>query len=911
MIRGKKITFTCVASSDLKCTDSIACEWESVGGDPHFLLRPNTFEQFTRKGWLSLKIDMQIEDKDNDGEAVLYWDDGSGFSERTSYHLHGVGQGKAELLFAFPGRVVALRFDPMDHPGRFKLNGITILQLHPCGVILGWMSKYSWHALLHPAEYLKIGKEFLLVWHYEGLHGIKNALSKLVATTNGQGARNYLQTAVSRHKRDSADISYSTIYVRRRINAAQRKKRKRIAIGLIEHIGDIVATEPVTRYLRKHYPQAEINWIVKEEYRELIDSNPNVDRTITVDCLTDWIKIVAHKTFEIYFDLHVNGRICQQCRVPLKKIDGNPLVTGDNYFNYGSLLEAFSIGAGLPAIREAPLLYIPNDVVGAINTLALPKHFVVFHCASNNKEKDWLPELWRELALWVVDKYRLTVIEIGTDSLLVPSARVINLCHATSLLGTAEVIRRSVLFVGLDSGPAQMANAVGSKGVILLGSFGGFENYNPYTGGYGDRSKAVLIRASDLVETIPLVDVQAAVIESLKTVEEHESHELNSAFSVELTPTSTISTEDQWAGSEGLPRLIAFYLPQFHPTPENDAFWGKGFTEWINVGRARPMFDGHYQPRLPGEFGYYDLRVAEVMDRQADLARSYGIYGFCYYYYWFQGRRPLYHPLEMMLQRKSPAFPFCYCWANENWTRRWDGGNQEILIGQQHTPEDDLRFIRTLFPVFEDQRYIRVNDKPLLMVYRTELFPDIRRTVELWRSEARKSGFDGLYLVRCEGFDSETSPNDIGFDAAYEVPTFDLPKELDCLILPQNVSSSFRGRILEYEKIVRYYTERPRPKYKRYRGIMLAWDNTPRHRHRAIIFNNVSSALYAQWLRNSISFTQQAFNKTERMIFINAWNEWAEGSYLEPDGQFGRDFLEATRDTIETPCSVPANRGQF
>src|ERR1035438_6297622 len=195
------------------------------------------------------------------------------------------------------------------------------------------------------------------------------------------------------------------------------------------------------------------------------------------------------------------------------------------------------------------------------------------------------------------------------------------------------------------------------------------------------------------------------------------------------------------------PRAIAFYLPQYHPIPENDAWWGKGFTEWISVTKARPLFKGHYQPQLPADLGFYDLRVPEARRAQAGLAREYGIHGFCYYHYWFHGKRLLERPFNDVLESGKPAFPFCLCWANENWTRRWDGKEEQVLLKQVYSIEDDIQHIRALLPVFKDSRYIKVNGKPVFLVYRIGNLPAPAETLRRWREEAAKAGLPGLYIA--------------------------------------------------------------------------------------------------------------------------------------------------------------------
>ncbi|MDQ6621600.1 MAG: glycoside hydrolase family 99-like domain-containing protein [Pseudomonadota bacterium] len=345
-------------------------------------------------------------------------------------------------------------------------------------------------------------------------------------------------------------------------------------------------------------------------------------------------------------------------------------------------------------------------------------------------------------------------------------------------------------------------------------------------------------------------------------------------------------------------RLIAFYLPQFHPTPENDAWWGKGFTEWRNVVRAAPNFPGHYQPHLPGELGFYDLRVPETRAEQAALARSHGVHAFCYYHYWFSGRHLLRRPLDDVLASGAPDFPFCICWANESWTRRWDGLDQNVLIEQQYRDEDALGFIRDALPVLLDRRYVRVNGRPLLLVYNAAALPDPRRWTAVWREEAQRAGLPGLYLSLVHSVhQTEQDPRPSGFDAAVEFPPH--------LLQIQNVTGAiagvragFRGRVLDYIATARYALSRTQPGYTLFRGVMPSWDNTARGQDTANCFVNAEPANYERWLRGAVDVTRRWHAGEERIVFVNAWNEWAEGCHLEPDLRYGRAFLEATARAI-------------
>jgi lipopolysaccharide biosynthesis protein len=355
---------------------------------------------------------------------------------------------------------------------------------------------------------------------------------------------------------------------------------------------------------------------------------------------------------------------------------------------------------------------------------------------------------------------------------------------------------------------------------------------------------------------------------------------------------------------------IAFFLPQFHPIPENDEWWGKGFTEWTNVTKARPLFPGHYQPHLPADLGFYDLRLPEVRQQQAELARKYGISGFCYYHYWFNKRRILEHPVNEILSTGEPDFPFCLCWANENWTRTWSGGSKDVLLEQKYSHEDDIEHIHSLFSAFRDPRYIRIDGKPLFLVYRTELLPDPKKTAEIWREEAIKNGIGDLYLVRVESFVNNINPETIGFDAAIEfAPDWanlgprlfrtELLKKISNIGLFPKVFSD--NQVVDYDTLATSMMRKKNPDYVRFPGVTPCWDNSARKKKNAAIFINSTPDKYEQWLANSIQKASLFDTKTPKLVFINAWNEWAEGNHLEPDQKWGHAYLEATFNALNDP----------
>ena len=343
-------------------------------------------------------------------------------------------------------------------------------------------------------------------------------------------------------------------------------------------------------------------------------------------------------------------------------------------------------------------------------------------------------------------------------------------------------------------------------------------------------------------------------------------------------------------------RAIAFHLPQFHPIPENDRWWGTGFTEWTNVTRARPNFDGHYQPRLPADLGFYDLRVPETREQQAALARAYGIHGFCHYFYWFAGKRLLERPVEEMRASGHPDLPYCLCWANENWTRRWDGADREVLIAQNPSRADDERLIHDLLPHFRDSRYIRVGGRPLFIVYRIGVLPDVRASAAIWREACRRDGVGDPYLCAVETNDT-SDPAQYGFDAVLEFPprgvrTPPINAQVDF------VNPDFDGQVIDYRQFVLDALARPESSYRVHRTVMPGWDNTARRQDHALTFVNATPEIYELWLREVVARVVERHGGDERLVFINAWNEWAEAAYLEPDRRFGHQYLEATRRAL-------------
>jgi hypothetical protein len=341
-------------------------------------------------------------------------------------------------------------------------------------------------------------------------------------------------------------------------------------------------------------------------------------------------------------------------------------------------------------------------------------------------------------------------------------------------------------------------------------------------------------------------------------------------------------------------RALAFYLPQFHPIPENDEWWGQGFTEWVNVARAKPQYPGHYQPHVPGELGYYDLRIPEVREAQAQLAREHGIHGFVYYHYWFNGRRLLERPFDEVLESGSPDFPFALCWANEEWTRNWDGRTGTILVSQEYSEEDDLAHIRWLARAFRDERYIKVDGRPLMLIYRAELLENPERTFGIWRDEAKKLGIPDLYLCYVESHGPpHGGPQAFGMDASVRF----MPNGHDRVPVFAPLEDTRGLHMFDYPATAENHLRRPLPDWKEFPSVMVSWDNTARRPYGATVYAGATPHAYEHWLRETVRSVAEV-PEEENFVFLLAWNEWAEGNHLEPDQQFGRAWLEATKSVL-------------
>jgi Glycosyltransferase WbsX len=372
-------------------------------------------------------------------------------------------------------------------------------------------------------------------------------------------------------------------------------------------------------------------------------------------------------------------------------------------------------------------------------------------------------------------------------------------------------------------------------------------------------------------------------------------------------------------------KLIAMYFPQFHAIPENDRWWGKGFTDWNNVKNANAQFEGHYQPRIPLDNNYYDQSELETLRWQINIAKEHGIYGFCHYHYWFDGKQLLETPTNLILENKDIDFPFCLSWANETWSRRWDGRNHHILIQQTHLPtkESWKRHYDYLIKAWNDPRAIKVDGKPVFIIYRPLRIEKINDMLSYWRELAIQNGLQGLYFIFQKQYESPKRKCLESFDAIFQFQPFEAINSptIDDLslryspivkmfrLLPEHIQEVLRGfrtrhakkrlRFQDYDRVWQHIVEiRPDQTLTTYPGAFVDWDNSSRYKNRAILFRGASPVSFEKWFGKLVETMSQR-NLPENFIFLNAWNEWSEGTYLEPDEKYGYQYLEAVKRALK------------
>jgi lipopolysaccharide biosynthesis protein len=361
-----------------------------------------------------------------------------------------------------------------------------------------------------------------------------------------------------------------------------------------------------------------------------------------------------------------------------------------------------------------------------------------------------------------------------------------------------------------------------------------------------------------------------------------------------------VPQENLSRASDSKLRVVAFYLPQFHEIPENDQAWGKGFTEWTNVSKSIPQYVGHYQPRLPGELGFYNLTNPQVLQRQVDMATSAGVHAFCFHYYWFSGKRLLEKPLDIFMRLNLGDFKFCINWANENWTKRWDGLDDEVIIKQENLPGEAELFFNDILPVLRHPNYIQIEPGvPLLLIYKPESIPNAKDFAEILRTKAKQNGFRGLKIIMCQTFGMK-DPQRYQFDGACEFPPHGntLKKKEDLVFL----NKQFNGRVYDASNIVTQLKSsfvKTKPSYPLFRCAFPGWDNSARKPGLGHIMHGMSPSVFQDWLF-LISNNTYKDSEGRPWIFINAWNEWGEGAYLEPDRELGFKNLNAVSRVVDS-----------
>ncbi len=412
-----------------------------------------------------------------------------------------------------------------------------------------------------------------------------------------------------------------------------------------------------------------------------------------------------------------------------------------------------------------------------------------------------------------------------------------------------------------------------------------------------DRIENILIKKQ--LEYIRVIDIyeENTEIEKLEYIKYVERNFLMD--SSEFVPFD----EDKYKPNVFDTKILTWYLPQFHQMEINNKFHGQGFTEWTNTTKMIPMFTNHYQPHIPYDVGYYDLTNIETFKRQIYLAKHYGIYGFCMHYYWFSGTRIMEKPLELFLEHKELDMPFCLSWAMDNWTTLWDGGNKEIMLEQKLEDGDEERFMNDILPYMKDSRYIKINDRPVFVIYHIDIFKKerMKNAIHIFRKCAKQEGFSDLYIMVANAFDFDEDVEEWGADALVEFPLHQVAGLMNNYRPLGYLNPYYKGIIKSADSFIKSRKYLLKHKSKKYfRSALVSWDNSARKATSgAAIITGLTPDTFKVWLKDIIEESRQIHTTEENIVFVNSWNEWAEGSHLEPDMKYGYAYLQVVKDVLE------------
>ena len=825
--------------------------FRSTGNSPQFVISSN--KKHLPAGWVYISLSIEYLDiKEMSPSPKLIPDNWSGFKDELAVFLPFVKKGKIRTVAKFPDSVRAIRFDPCNSPGRFLIRQLKIVEIGKLQVALFLLWRIIKPLLFQPSLLIRnIMKAFSILKS----GGFNTLREKIISKASHQWE---IEPSPFRRIEIFSKPGEGSPWEDYYVLSKKIKEMERERLNRISPVPPKIFTVD-ERKLKNYAERLNFPYPDNPLVSIIIPVHNNIK--LTIECLISVITYTKDIPYEVII---VDDASTDETEEVLSKVKSINYIKNAERKGF-----VHSCNTGAKRARGEFLVILNNDT---------------------QVTKNWLPPLINTFT----SHENTGVVSpkvIYPNGKLQEAGCLINPDGSTKLIGLFDDpnLPRYNYIREVDYVSAVCMVVKRS----LFDETGGFdENFSP--GYYEDVDFCLKVRSRGF-----------RILYNPHSVVVHHLSATYSKISPHLKYSLVISNQqklcEKWQkeiDDLNKIKLIAFYLPQYHPIIENDIWWGTGFTDWNKVVSAKPNFAGHYQPHLPSDLGFYDLRVLEVMEKQAELAKKYGIYGFCFYYYWFGGKRLLEMPLERLLSTGKPDIPFCLCWANENWTRRWDGMENEILIAQSY--DDDVAVIKDVIRYMRHPNYIRIKGKPLFLVYRINLFPDIKKTVSVWREVCKKEGIGEIYLAMVNSFENAVKnpdPGKYGFDASVEFP----PHGFAVPIPPPGeiLNPDFKGVVSDYRETVLKYIKKEIPNHVHFRAVLPGWDNTPRRQNDGYIFHYSSPGAYQAWLERMIQITREQNGPEERIIFINAWNEWGEGCHLEPDQRFGHAFLEATRNALE------------